>query len=161
MFHEVLNAKNVRVAIALITIPLLVCPGFLFLYVFARASFASFDVLRVLALALSVSAPIFAVNLLGGAAMTLFALPGRRPDGEKHEDDIYGSCLVSAAVFSVPPLYLPVLARLFYPLGIRGAVVTATLTELGIVAVMVGLTVLVWWHGPQPVPDRPRAAGEP
>lgn len=75
----------------------LICPGYLFLFLYHRTLFLSLDITRLLILSISISMPFFVANSIVGLAGCLSS----QPQGDKMNSDILlGRTAFSGIVFT-------------------------------------------------------------
>lgn len=165
MMDSVSKLKHDRFLLLTVMIACVVCPGFVFLFVFQHDVFITLDFLKLLMLALSPGAPVFLFNLIpsylyvqlqprGPVPESLIAsladdLPNReqvmeqhRAEGRRRDRETMNMAMVVAAVLSIGPLYLPAATHFFTTLSVHGAVAVLIVAEI---LTFAGACVLGMW----------------
>lgn len=91
-----------------------IIPGILLIFLFREELFISVESVKLLFLSMGITLPVWVCNTL----FTILAI-NSETKGDNNEEDAMHSLQISGmfgAVISVPPLYIPALVYLFYPI---------------------------------------------
>lgn len=116
--HKIQEHKIFSVALTGLT---LVCPGVLFLYIYAKPVFLSVNTFQLILLACSVSLPVIIINTM------VFVVIGNHPKGKDYS--LAGNSSISAFM-SLVPLYGAMLISYFSCFEIGGCIITFIIAQI-------------------------------